>query len=73
MPLGETTESYDLEILNGVGAVVRTFTSSSLAAWTYSAAMQVTDFGGAVTTLRLRVFQNGQLGRGAPAEAILTP
>ncbi len=72
VPLGEASESYDLEILNGVGAVFRTVTGLNLAAWTYTAALQNSDFGGAVTTLRLRMFQNGQLGRGAPAEAILT-
>ena len=73
MPLGEASESYDVEILNGVGSVMRTVTGLGLAAWTYTAAMQAVDFGALVTSLRLRVFQNGQLGRGAPSEAILTP
>lgn len=73
VPLGEATESYDLEILTGGGSVVRTVAGIGTAAWTYMAAMQTADFGGPVTSLRLRVFQNGQLGRGAPAETILTP
>ena len=73
MPLGEASESYDVEILNGGGSVIRTVSGLGLAAWTYTAAMQTTDFGALVTSLRLRIFQNGQLGRGAPAEAILTP
>jgi hypothetical protein len=34
--------------------------------------MQTADFGAPVTSLRLQIFQNGQLGRGAPAENILT-
>ena len=42
------------------------------AAWTYTAVMQATDFGTVVTSLRLRLYQNGQLGRGAAAEAIVT-
>lgn len=72
VPLGETAEAYDIEVLNGGGSAVRTVTGLPVAAWTYSAAMQVTDFGAPVASLRLRVFQNGQLGRGAPAETILT-
>ena len=73
MPLGETAESWDIEILNGGGAMVRTVSGIGAATWTYTAAMQTADFGALVTSLRLRVFQNGQLGRGAPAETILTP
>ena len=73
VPLGETLESYDLEALNGGGSVIRAASGLGIAAWTYTAAMQVADFGGPVASLRLRVFQNGQFGRGAPAEAILTP
>ena len=73
VPLGEASESYDVEILNGVRSVMRTVTGLGLAAWTYTAAMQTTDFGALVTSLRLRICQNGQLGRGAPAEAVLTP
>ena len=73
VPLGESSESYDLEILNGGGSVIRAASGLGIAAWTYTAAMQVADFGGPVASLRLRVFQNGQFGRGAPAEAILTP
>lgn len=73
VPLGEASESYDLEILSGGGSEVRTVSGIGLAAWTYTATMQATDFSGLVTSLRLRVYQNGQLGRGAPAETILTP
>ncbi len=73
VPLGEASESYDVEIMNGGGSVIRTVTGLGLAAWTYTAAMQTVDFGALVTSLRLRIFQNGQLGRGAPAEAVLTP
>jgi hypothetical protein len=73
VPLGETTESWDIEILNGGGAMVRSVSGIGAATWTYTAAMQTADFGALVTSLRLRVFQNGQLGRGAPAETILTP
>ena len=73
VPLGETSELYDLDIRNGSGSVLRSVTGLPAAAWTYSAAMQTADFGAPVASLRLRVFQNGQLGRGAPAETTLTP
>ena len=73
VPLGEAAEAYDVEILTGGGSVVRTVSGLGLAAWTYTAAMQTADLGALVTSLRLRVFQNGQLGRGAPSEAILIP
>ena len=73
VPLGEASETYDVEILTGGGSVLRSVTGLPVAAWTYSAALQTVDFGGPVSSLRLRVFQNGQLGRGAPAETILTP
>ena len=61
VPLGEGSEAYDVEILTGGGSVVRTVSGLGLPAWTYTAAMQTADFGGPVTSLRLRVFQNGQL------------
>ena len=73
VPLGEASEVYDVEVLNGGGSVIRTVAGIGTAAWTYTAVMQTADFGALVTNLRLRVFQNGQLGRGAPAETILTP
>ena len=72
VPLGETSESYDLEILTGGGLLVRNVAGLGAAAWTYTAVMQATDFGTVVTSLRLRIYQNGQLGRGAAAEAIVT-
>lgn len=73
VPLGEASESYDLEILTSGGLLVRSVTALGTAAWTYSSAQQIADFGGPVTTLRLRLYQNGQLGRGAAAEVSLTP
>ena len=70
VPLGEVTEAYDLEILNGA-AVVRTVSGLATASFLYTAAMMVADFGGPVTTLRFRVYQIGALGRGAAAEALV--
>ena len=70
VPLGETTEAYDLEILNGA-AVMRTVFGLAVPSFLYTVAMMATDFGGPVTTLRFRVYQIGALGRGAATEALV--
>ena len=46
VPLSETSESYDVEILNASGAVARTFSSLPTPNCTYSAAQIASDFGG---------------------------
>jgi len=62
-PLGEDTEAYEIDIMNGA-TVVRTLTSTSPTV-TYSAAAQIADFGGAQTSLTFNVYQmSGQYGRG---------
>jgi hypothetical protein len=71
VPMSEAIEAYDLEILYGV-TVVRTISSLPSPAFTYTAAMQVADFGGAVTSLSVRLHQIGALGRGVPATQTLT-
>jgi hypothetical protein len=68
-PLGEEREEYELEVLDGGGAVLRTVTGLAAPAFTYTAAMLAADFGGPVPSLRFRVVQIGALGRGAPGEA----
>jgi len=70
VPLGEATEAYDLEILNGV-AVVRTVSGNTSRSFLYTTAMMAADFGGPVSTLRFRVYQIGALGRGAATEALV--
>ncbi len=69
--MSEATESYDLEILIGA-TVVRTITNLTSPAFAYSTAMQSTDFGGPVTSLSVRLYQIGALGRGVPAIQTLT-
>lgn len=70
VPVGETTEAYDLDILNGA-AVVRTVPGLAVPSFLYTASMMAADFGGPVTTLRFRFYQIGELGRGATAEALV--
>jgi hypothetical protein len=68
IPLSETAESYDLEILNAAGtAVVRTVSSLTSAAATYTAAQQASDFSaGLPNPLILKLYQLSTVfGRGA--------
>ena len=71
VPMSETAESYDLEILNG-GNVVRNVSGLTTPAFTYTAVLQAADFGGAVTNLAIRLYQTGALGRGIPFSTTLT-
>jgi|GEM_PF-23770 len=71
VPMSETAESYDLEVLNG-GNVVRSVASLTTPAFTYTAAMQAADFGGAVSSLSIRLYQIGALGRGILFSTTLT-
>ena len=70
VPLGEASEAYDLEVLNGA-VVARTVLGLTAPSFTYTAAMQTTDFGGPVATVRFRVYQLGELGRGSTGEALV--
>lgn len=55
-PLDETAESYEVDILNSAGTVVRTIASST-GAITYTSAQQYTDFGYSPATLLAEVYQ----------------
>lgn len=70
IPLGEATEAYKVDIMDGVD-IARTIDVTSPTA-TYDASMQTTDFGGSVAVgdLDIRVTQVSALvGRGYAAEA----
>ena len=73
VPLGEDSESYEVEIRQGT-AVKRTLASSTTSVL-YSAAQQTADWGaplGPGDTLALRIFQlSSRLGRGTPAAVTL--
>src|SRR5690606_27046027 len=79
VPLGEETEAYEVEILDGPGGdAVRTVTGLGAPAWLYTATDQTTDFGGAIAypdTLTVRVFQlSATFGRGTGRETnLFTP
>jgi hypothetical protein len=73
VPLAETTELYDLEILDGPeGVVLRTVPALGSPSYAYSAAQQTADFGSAQVNVNLRVYQRSSAyGRGAGAEALV--
>ena len=68
MPLGEESEAYEVEIMDGA-AVKRTLATTTNSV-TYSGAQQTEDWGallGPGNTLSIRIFQLSALvGRGAP-------
>lgn len=71
VPLFETSELYDLEILNG-GTVVRTWTDLTAASQVYTSAQQVTDFGSNQAAVSVKVYQKSSLvGRGYPGAATI--
>lgn len=64
VPLGESSEAYEVDILNG-SSVVRTISGLSSPTTTYSAADQTTDFGSPQSSVDVRVYQlSGIVGRG---------
>lgn len=64
--LSETTEMYEVDILNGAN-VVRTISATTTTA-SYAASQQVTDFGSAQSAISVKVYQiSSQIGRGYPA------
>jgi len=71
VPLSEASEAYDLEILNGA-TIARSITNLTSPAFSYTAAMQVADFGAPVTSLSVRLYQVGALSRGVPLIQTLT-
>jgi hypothetical protein len=67
IPLDEESERYQLDILNGT-ATVRSLTLSA-AAFTYSEALQITDFGAQPASFTVRVRQMGRYAAGIAATA----
>jgi len=71
VPIGEDSESYDVDILNASDVVLRTLTATTNTV-TYTSAQQVTDFGSAQASIRVRVYQiSATVGRGFAASGTL--
>ena len=73
VPLGEASEAYEVDILDGPeGSVVRTITGLTSPAATYTAAQQTADLGAPQAMVHLRVVQlSAAVGRGFFANASL--
>lgn len=71
VPLGEATEAYEVDILDSLGAVVRTYTGLTSPTATYSAADQTSDGGSvAIGDLYVNVYQiSASVDRGFAAQA----
>ncbi len=70
VPLVETFERYEIEIMSGT-TVKRTLTATTPAA-TYTAVQQTADFGSAQSTVTVRIYQMSETrGRGQVKEATL--
>jgi hypothetical protein len=70
VPLGEETERYEVDILDGA-TVKRTLAATTPAA-TYTAAQQTADFGSPQSAIDVRVYQLSTVhGRGTPRPATL--
>lgn len=69
---GQPFDKYVVEVLDESDDVVRTVALTSTREWTYTSAMQVSDFGSAQSEVRLNVYQVGSMygeeRRGFPLE-----
>lgn len=74
VPVGEASESYEIEIYasSSYAAVKRTLTSTTPTA-NYTSAQQVADFGSNQSTLYVRIYQmSATVGRGHPLQTSIT-
>ena len=71
VPLGETSEVYELDICNAAGSILRAVTGLGAPSFTYTSAMISDDLSGFPQPVAIRVAQIGVLGRGATAEMTL--
>jgi hypothetical protein len=71
VPVGETTEAYEVDVLNGAN-VVRTFQVTAPFV-EYTAAQQTADFGSNQASISIVIYQiSSAVGRGFPRAATLT-
>jgi hypothetical protein len=69
-PIGEASESYELDVMNG-STVVRTLTATTNSKQ-YTAAQQTTDFGSPQASIAVNLYQlSDRIGRGYAASATL--
>ncbi|HVJ44709.1 MAG TPA: phage tail protein [Dongiaceae bacterium] len=73
VPLSETSEAYEIDILSGPGGIVkRTLSGLTSPAATYTGAQILADFGTSISSLTLKIYQlSGIVGRGFAKETTL--
>jgi hypothetical protein len=72
VPLGEEREAYEVDVMSG-STVLRTLSAAGPSVL-YAAADELADFGAPQSNLAVAVYQlSATVGRGFPAQAILTP
>ena len=70
--LGEQSEAYEIDVLDGSGNVVRTISNLTSQSATYTNAQQTSDFGAGQASITIRIYQlSAIVGRGYPTEATL--
>ena len=71
VPVGENSETYQVDIVSADGNIKRTITVNEPKAM-YSANEQTADFGSLQTVVRVRIYQMSEVyGRGAVKEEVL--
>ncbi len=64
VPLNETSELYEIDVMDGID-VIRSLAGLSSPFATYSAAQQIADFGSAQSSVSVKIYQiSGAIGRG---------
>jgi hypothetical protein len=70
VPLGEESESYEIDVLDG--ATVKRTLSASSPSVVYTSSDQIADFGSLQSSVSVKVYQtNVVFGRGAPRSAVI--
>lgn len=74
VPLGETSEAYEVDIFSdSTYSVIRRTLISNTSSVTYTSAQQIADFGNKQTTLYLKIYQiSSAVGRGYPLTTSIT-
>lgn len=71
VPLGETSENFQIDILNSSNTVLRTISTTTTTA-NYTANQQITDFGSIQSSIKINIYQISSVrGRGYPETAII--
>ncbi len=71
IPLGETSENYQIDILNSTNQVLRTISTTTNTA-SYTASQQTTDFGSVQSSVKINIYQISSVrGRGYQGSATI--